>query len=161
MTQECDYKYFTVYTDSLSSESWIQGSQTDYVSHLTRPIKDVVEVSILNCSVDTTNSNVIYIKVDEFDNQFHVNSMNSSLQYSPAGKGKTNGSLIRLNRSAATGRTVYNQYDYDTNVEFTYPIRKVDRITTHVYNENGLPLTTTSNIFVTYKLKSKLENICN
>lgn len=153
------HQYFTVYTDSLSSDSWIQGSQTDFVSHLGRPIKDVVEVSILNCSVDTTTSNVIYIKVDEFDNQFHVNSMNSSLKYSPEGKGKTNGSMIRLNRSAASGRTVYNQYDFDTEVEFTYPIRKVDRITTHVYDENGLPLTTTSNIFVTYRLKSKLENI--
>jgi len=153
------HQYFTVYTDSLSSDSWIQGSQTDFVSHLTRPIKDVMEVSILNCSVDTTNSNVIYIKVDEFDNQFHVNSMNSSLQYSPAGKGKTNGSMIRLNRTGASGRTIYNQYDFDTEVEFTYPIRKVDRITTHVYDENGLPLTTTSNIFVTYRLKAKLENI--
>lgn len=156
---ECSFEYYTIHTDSLSSTSWIDGNQSQFTSHLVRPIKEITEVSIVNCSFDVSGSNVVYIKCDELDSHFNMNTLNPELESAPTGKAKTNSSLARITVNGS-GRTVYEQNDFDTVSRYIYPIRKLDRITTRLYDENGQLATTNSNTFVTYKLKCKLENVC-
>lgn len=148
---DCNYEHYTIHTDSISSDTWIDSSQSQFTNHLYNVIKDVVEVSIVNCSFDVSYSNVVYIKVDEFDSKFSTNTLGP--------KGNTNGSLARINVESS-GRTRFNQYDFDTIARFIYPIKKLDRITTRLYDENGSLATVNSNVFITYKLKCKLENMC-
>lgn len=150
---DSDYEYYTVHTDSIHS-----GSSSEFVNHLSRPIKDIVEVSVLNCSLDVQTSNVVYVKSDEFTSHFNINTLTSDLEYSPVGKAKTEGSILRLNTNLS-GRTVYNQYDYDSLVRFITPIRKLDRITVRLYDENGASVTPVSNVFMSFKLKCKRENL--
>ena len=156
---DCSYEYFTVHTDSISSTTWIENNQAQFTSHIVRPIKEVVEVSIVNCSIDVSGSNVVYIKSDEFQSHFNMNTLNSELKSAPESKGKTTGSLARIMVNGS-GRTLFNQYDFDTVSRYIAPIRKLDRITTRLYDENGDLATVNSNTFVTYKLKCKLENMC-
>lgn len=150
---DSEYEHYTVHTDSLAS-----GSSSTFVTHLSRPIKDIVEVSVLSCSLDVQNSNVVYVKADEFTSHFNINTLTNNLEYSPSGKARTEGSILRLNTNL-TGRTLYNQYDYDSLVRFITPIRKLDRITVHLYDEDGSPVTPVSDVFISYKLKCKRENL--
>ena len=156
---DCSYEYFTIHTDSVSDTTWIDGNQSQFTSHLMRPIKEIVEVSIVNCSFDVSGSNVVYIKNDEFESHFNMNTLNPNLESEPSSKSKTNGSLARI-LVGESGRTVFNQYDFDTTSRYIHPIRKLDRITTRLYDENGTLVNVNSNTFVTYKLKCKLENMC-
>jgi hypothetical protein len=137
----------------------IDGSQSQFTSHLLRNIKDVVEVSIVNCSIPVTGSNVVYLKSDELDTHFNAGGLNPNLVAVPSGKSKTDGSIARINVNPS-GRTTFNEMDFDTTVRYIQPIRKIDRITTRLYDENGELVTLTSNVFITYKLKSKVENMC-
>tara|TARA_B110000858_G_C17758043_1_gene453077 strand:- start:948 stop:1427 length:480 start_codon:yes stop_codon:yes gene_type:complete len=156
---DCNYEYHTVFTDSLSETCWINNSQSQFTSYLLRNIKDVVEVSIVNCIIPVTGSNVVYLKSDELDTHFNAGGLDPNLVAVPAGKSKTDGSITRINVNPS-GRTIFNEMDFDTTVRYINPIRKVDRITTRLYDENGELITLTSNVFVTYRLKSKLENMC-
>ena len=157
---DCSYEYFTIHTDSLSSTNWIDGNQSQFTSHLMRPIKEIVEVSIVNCSFDVTGSNVVYIKSDELTSLFNINTLNSDLVSVPAAKSKTNGSLTRIAVEASSGRTIFKQFDFDTTSRYITPIRKLDRLTSRLYDENGDLATVRSNTFITYKLKCSLENLC-
>ena len=156
---DCNYEYYTIHTDSLSDTSWIDGSQSQFTSHLMRSIKDVVEVSIVNCSLAVTGSNVVYIKSDEFTSHFNMVGLDPNLVSTPATKSKTDGSLVRITVNSS-GRTVFEQNDFDTVTRFIHPVRKLDRITTRLYDENGNQAQLQSNTFITYKLKCKLENMC-
>lgn len=156
---DCNYEYYTIHTDSISSTGWIDGSQSQFTNHLMRSIKDVVEVSLVNCNLPVYDSNVVYIKNDEFTSHFNVIGLDSSLTAVPASKSKTDGSLARITVNTS-GRTVFDQNDFDTVTRFIHPIRKLDRITARLYDENGDIAQLRSNAFITYKLKCKLENMC-
>lgn len=156
---DCSFEYITLHTDSISGDSWINGSQSQFTSHLYRPIKDIVEVTLVSCSLDISNSNVAYIKVDEFESHFNMNTLTPALASDPPAKSKTSGSLARI-LCSSSGRTEFKQYDFDTQVLFNNPIRKLDRITSRIYNEDGDVAAVTSNVFITYKLKCKRENMC-
>jgi len=156
---DCTYEYFTVFADSIDTTTWVDGNQSQFTTYLIRDLRDIVEISIVNCSFDIGSNEVIYIKADEFVSQFGLTGVNNNRQHSPTTKAKLDGSITRI-PGVASGRNVFNQFDFDTTVRFINPIRRLDRITTRLYDQDGNLVISSGTNFITYRLKSKSENLC-
>lgn len=159
MNKTCEYESYRVYTDSISSNTWVNGSQSSFVSHLIRPLKNVTEIKIVSGSFDISGSNVFYIKCDELTSHLNTATGNDELQYDPPTQSVTNGSLIRLPNSSS-GRTIFQEYDVDSVSTYFNPIRKLDRLTVTLLDENGELANVISNTFITFKITCNRENFC-
>lgn len=159
----CRYEFFTVHTDSLSSNTWTNsGRQDSFVSHMFRPIENVVQVSVVTANIPVEDSNVCYLRVGELTSQFNESggeAVTNSITSSVAAKDRIRGSLAKFNVSGS-GRTIYQQHDYSTQTQFITPIRKIDRLTTELLDENGSNSYVTSNVFITYRFTCMKENLC-
>jgi len=155
------YEYFTIHTDSVSSTSWIDSSdsttQHSYTNYLFRPLKDIVQVQILTANFDSLGSNVAYLNSPELLSQFndaagvYDNTENNFVKSDPGEKDRIRNSLAKFNTDSSVGRTKYIQSDYSTETEYITPIRKLDRITSELYDERGNPLDiNNSNVFISY-----------
>lgn len=156
---DCSYEFYTIHVDSLSSSTG-----NVFTSHLFRPLKDVVQISVLNANFDASSSgsNVAYLHVEQLTSLFNENTGEPSgdvIASNPLSKDRTRGALARFNL-AATGRTIYEQQDYSTQTQFIHPIEKVDRLSTQLLDENGESLITTSNTFVSFRFTCMRENLC-
>ena len=153
---------YIIHTDSISSNTWVEGSQNYYTSHLFRPIQNISNVDIVSLSVDVSqaSTNVVYLYVDQFVSTYNqltgvVTSTSDRLVSEPSTISKLAGSLARINVPSGATRLLYpNNNDFPLVTEFRTPIRSIDRITTELYDEDGNRLDTLSNVFVTYRLKS-------
>jgi hypothetical protein len=169
-TPNCSYEFFTVHTDSLSSNTWSNYStlnQSSFMPLLFRPLENIVQVSVQTANIPLAGeSNVCYLRVNELDSQFNEstgvqsnptfdatsNTFNntSSVQSVPTKKDRIRGSLAKFNK-AGSGRTIYNQNDYSTQTQFITPINKIDRLTIELLNENGSNSYVDSNVFVSFR----------
>ena len=148
---------YIIHTDSISSNSWVQGSQSYYTSYLRRPIRDVTEIDIVSLSVDVSQAttNVVYLYVDQFVSTYNQLALLNDGSSDPATKSKLSGSLARINVPSATTRLLYpNNNEFPLVTEFRTPINSIDRITTQLYDQHGNTLNTSSTVFVTYRLKT-------
>lgn len=161
----CGYEFYTIHTDSLSSNTWENGNQSRFTTHLFRPLKDIVQVSVLTANFDATNSNVAYLNVEQLSSPFNdaagepnTGGGDSMIVSGIGSKDRTRTALARFN-VAATGRTQYNQQDFSTQTQFVTPIRKLDRITCELLDETGNLLAVNSNIFVSYRFTCMRSNM--
>ena len=148
---------YIIHTDSISSNSWVQGSQNYYTSYLIRPIRDVSKIDIVSLSVDVSQAttNVVYLYVDQFVSTYNQIALLNDGSSEPATKSKLTGSFARINVPSATTRLLYpNNNEFPLVTEFQTPINSIDRITTQLFDEDGVRLYTPSNVFVTYRLKT-------
>lgn len=156
---DCSYEFYTIHVDSLSSST-----SNNFTTFLYRPLKSVVQVSVLNASFDarTSSSNVAYLHVDEFSSAFNdITGVVSGnvISSSPGSKERVRGSLARFNVNS-TDRTIYNQVDYSTQTQFIRPIEKLDRINTELLDEYGNTLSVISNTYVSYRITCLRDNMC-
>ena len=145
---------FKIHTDSLSSNTWINGSQDAFTTYLYSPLKNITDVSIVGASFQATGTNVAYLYVEQLSTQYNETTSSSdpinTSRPDAVHKASIRGSLARFDVVSETSRTIYHQYDYDTKTIFRTPLNKLDRITVHMLDENGDSLTAVSNIFITY-----------
>lgn len=164
-TPNCSYEFYTVHTDSLSGNTWTDYDnlgQSSYTTFLFRPIENVVQVSVQTANIPLEESNVCYLRVNELGSQFNEGSgqaTSNSITSVPVTKDKIRGSIAKFNK-ASTGRTIYNQVDYSTQTQFITPIRKIDRLTIEVLDENGANAYVNSNVFVSFRFTCLKENLC-
>lgn len=151
------YNFYTIHVDSLSSNTWTAaGFQNSFTNYLFVPIKDVVQVSVLSSSFPVSDSNVVYLSISQLASNFNDNTgtpdiaSKTGIVSLPTTKDKIRTSIARFN-VPASGRTVYSQKDFSTQTQFSTPIRKLDRLTCELFDENGLLATTTSNSFITFR----------
>ena len=148
-------EFFTIHTDSISSNTWtVADNQSSFTTHMFRPLKDIVNVSVLTCSLSVgIGSNVVYLSIPQLSSFYSENTgfpTADAIVSVPATKDKIRTSLARFN-VPATGRVIYNQNDFSTQTQFTTPIRKLDRITCDLFDEGGNVANITSNTFVTFR----------
>lgn len=174
-TPNCSYEFFTVHTDSISSNNWVDANQNNFVSHLFRPLENVVQVSIVCSSIPVSDSNVCYLRVNELTSQFNESSgeltnptfdvstntfsTSATVASVPTIKDKIRGSLAKFNVNLS-GRTIYEQQDYSTQTQFITPINRIDRLTTEILDENGELAVIDSNVFISYRFTCIKENLC-
>jgi len=164
------YEFFTIHTDSVSSKSWSGSSdpatQHSYTNHLFRPLKNIVQVSILTANFDSVDSHVAYLYSPQLQSQFNdmggvVNESGTTFTTSdPTTKDKIRYSLARFNAEPAGTRSKYLQQDFSTQTQYITPIVKLDRLSTEFYNETGDLLDiNNSNVFVSYRFTCLKENL--
>lgn len=164
-TPNCSYEFFTIHTDSMNSNTWVNGSQNNYVNYLFRPLENVVQVSVVCSSIPVSDSNVCYLRIEELSSQFNESSGETgasnvfSVTSTPVTKDKIRGSLAKFNVNLS-GRTIYEQQDYSTQTQFITPINRIDRLTTEILDENGVPAVVDSNVFISYRFTCMKENLC-
>ena len=159
MSVVCEYEKYRVFTSSVSSNTWINGSQTSFVNHLVRPLKNVTEVKIVSASFDTSDSNVCYLKCDELTSHFNIVGVGSNLTADPTTQSVINGSLCSFSVNQ-TGRSVFTECDFDTTTKYYNPIRSVDRLTITLLDEVGNKTPVNSNTFVTFQFTCNRDNFC-
>ena len=160
------YEFFTIQTDSISSNTWtVAGIQSSFTTYMFRPLKDIVQASILSCSLSATGSNVVYLSIPQLSSLYNENtgfpapqSNTAAIVSVPSTKDKIRTSFARFN-VPATGRIIYNQNDFSTQTQFTAPIRKLDRITCELFDEAGNVATITSNTFISFRFTCMRDNI--
>jgi hypothetical protein len=105
--------------------------------------------------VSQATTNVVYLYVDQFVSTYNQITFLNDGSAAPATKSKLAGSLARINVPSTTTRLLYpNNNDFPLATEFQTPINSIDRITTQLFDEDGVRLSTPSNVFVTYRLKT-------
>lgn len=155
----CEYEYYTVHTDSLTDSATTGNTFTNY---LFNPIKDIIEVKVILADFDASvsGSNVCYLNVDELSSRFNDIAGNSSLSANPSTKSQIQNPIVKfiVNNS---GRTNYKERDYNSIIQYFNPIRKLDRLTTKLRDENGnLIILKSNDVHITYLFKCKRGNFC-
>ena len=139
---------FKIHTDSIQSNTWtVSGRQDAYTTFLYSPLKNITDVSLVGANFQATGTNVAYLYVEQLSTQY--NDATGYESGSAASKASIRGALARFDVQSS-GRTVYHQYDYDTKTTFRTPLNKLDRISVELLDEKGQPLTTSSNVFITF-----------
>ena len=138
------YEFFTIHTDS-STVSGLNGN--NYTTHLFRPLKDVVQVSIVNAVFSnsaTINSPVAYLTVDELQSQFNEITGNNAGQSNvlsvsafPTSRAQFQNPLAAFPITGSTTTQIYKQTDFSTQTQFISPIKKLDRITCRLWGVDG------------------------
>ena len=159
---DCNHEYYTIHTTSNTATE----SNVGYTCFLTMPIKDVVEAEIITASVQT-NSNVVHVVVDELGTKFS--------DFATVASNPFNGSTMRnlfgsFYREQIDSTPTDPQYKfprltflnrYPMKHEYVYPIRRLDRLSVSLYDEQGAVLTNPlSPTFITFKFKCLRTNLC-
>ena len=179
-TPNLKYEFFTIHTDSVSSKSWKDSSnaatQHSYTTSLFRPLKNIVQMSILTSAFQVKDSQVVYLHSPQLQSQFNdmagvVNDSGTTFTISdPIEKDKLRYNLARFSNSDITGAKIstYNQNDFSTQTQYITPIPKLDRIETNLYDKSGNLASLHkvdagddggSNVFVSYRFTCLKENM--
>ena len=135
MVPDLTYEYHTITIDSNG-----QAAANTFTSYLEIPLKNVVEAKLLAAHVHTKTSNQhIYISIDELDSNF--NDRATPVLNGAGTIGKIKGvfaSLISDVTAVGTANHITNfKGDYDVSTQYINPLRKVDKFTVNIMNQDG------------------------
>ena len=145
-----EYEYHTISVDTIG-----QDSKNTFTVHLTQPIENIVQARLLAARVDASGSNVCHISVDELNTNYSQRTSNTYGGQS---------SMTQLNRGfgtiiqAGTNPIIFRD-DYDVDTQYMTPIRKIDRLTCTLRNENGNTITNGADNFLIFKFVCKNKNL--
>ena len=166
----CKYETFTIHTSSIGASS-----NTSFTSTFTRPIKDVVEASVIAASIrkPTLVSNVAYIRVNELESNF-VDFATAGQPAVSSGAGNshnfpTGSNFLRrcigaiYNSDDATATRLSYKDRYHINTQYIYPIERLNELTITFYDNSGTELVNPvldGITYLTFRFVSKRKNLC-
>ena len=159
------YEFYTIHTDSTT-----HGDSNNYVTSLFNPLKDVVQVSVINAvfsnTASPTTTPVAYLTVDELRSQFNEltgNGYGSSnvltVSAFPVERARLQNPLAAFPISALTDRQIYTQGDFSTQTQFITPIRKLDRLTCRLWAVDGKSLDLTGSVHISFRFTCLRSNL--
>ena len=145
-----DYEYHTITVDTIG-----QNSKNTFTVHLTQPLENIVQARLSAARIDAAGSNVCHISVDELNTNYTQRTSNIF-------GGQSQMSV--LNRSFGTliqggSNPIIFKNEYDVCTQYASPIRKVDRLTCTIRDENGNSITDGSDNFFIFKFVCKNKNL--
>lgn len=145
-----DFEYHTITVDTIG-----QDSKNTFTVHLTQPLENIVQAKLIAARIDAVGSNVCHVSVDELNTNY---SQRTSNVYG----GQS--SMTNLNRGFGTviqagSNPIVFRDDYDVETQYMTPIRKVDRLTCTLRDENGSTITDGSDNFLIFKFACKNKNL--
>jgi hypothetical protein len=145
-----EYEYHSIVVDTIG-----QDSKNTFTVHLTQPLENIVQARLTSARIDTTGSNVCYISVEELDTNYAQRASNVY-----GGQGdlsvltKNFGMVIQNGSDPITFRD-----NYDIVHQYSTPIRKLDRLTCTLRNENGVTIDNGSENFMSFRFVCKKKNM--
>lgn len=145
-----EYEYHTITVDTIG-----QNSKNTFTVHLTQPLENIVQARLSAARIDATGSNVCHISIDELNTNYTQRTSNVF-------GGQP--SMTNLNRNFGTiiqggSNPIIFKDDYDVSVQYMTPVRKLDRLTFILRDENGNTITSATDNFLIMKFACKNKNL--
>ena len=157
---DLDYEYHTITIDSIG-----QDSANTFTCHLQQPLKNVVQARLLAAHIHSTDDTEhCYISINELDSIFNDRASNVLT-------GQGNMSMIRGSfASIVTESTTHAGSDsfikfmdnYPIITQYVNPIRKVDRLSVTIRNQDGATIknsSTTGDNFLVLRFVCRKPNL--
>ena len=134
MIPDLNYEYHTITVDTLN-----QTSANTWTCFLTQPLKNVVQARLLAARINTTTATEhCYISIDELNSTFNDRATNVY-------EGQDSLSVLRKSFASIvttddTGIISFRD-NYPIAVQYINPIRRIDRLTINIRNEDAVLIT--------------------
>lgn len=145
-----EYEYHTITVDTIG-----QASKNTFTVHLTQPLENIVQARLSAARIDAVGSNVCHISVDELNTNYTQRTSNVFGGQSD---------MTKLNRNFGTiiqdgSNPIIFKDDYNVSTQYMTPLRKVDRLTCTLRDENGATITNGADNFLIFKFVCKNRNM--
>lgn len=157
---DLDYEYHTITVDSIG-----QDSANTFTCHLQQPLKNVVQARLLAAHIHSTDDTEhCYISINELDSIFNDRASNVLT-------GQGNMSMIRgsfasivTESTTHTGSNSFIKFmdNYPIITQYVNPIRKVDRLSVTIRNQDGATIknsSTTGDNFLVLRFVCRKPNL--
>ena len=132
-TPDLDYEYHTITIDSID-----QTSANTFTCFLQQPLKNVVQAKLLGARIRTTSATEhCYVSIDELDSNFSDRA--SNVLNGQAAMSIIRGSFASIISDATT--VVKFKDEYPIFTQYIDPIRRLDRFTVTIRNQDGNTIT--------------------
>jgi hypothetical protein len=132
---DLNYEYHTVTIDTIG-----QDSANTFTCFLQQPLKNVVQARLLAARINTTaDTEHCYISIEQLDSIFTDRASNVYEGQAPLSVLRN--SFASLVKDEST--TVTFKDDYTIATQYIDPIRRIDRLTVTIRNEDGLTIART------------------
>ena len=134
MIPDLNYEYHTITVDTLN-----QTSANTWTCFFTQPLKNVVQARLLAARINTTTATEhCYISIDELNSTFNDRATNVY-------EGQDSLSVLRKSFASLvttddTGIISFRD-NYPIAVQYINPIRRIDRLTINIRNEDAVLIT--------------------
>ena len=145
-----DYEYHTITVDTIG-----QSSKNTFTVHLTQSLENIVHAKLIAARIDAPSSNVCHVSVDELNTNYSQRTTNVF-----GGQA----SMSNLNRGFGTiiqsgSNPIIFKDDYDVESQYTTPIRKLDRLTCTLRDEDGATINSAIDNFMIFRFVCKNKNL--
>lgn len=130
---DLDYEYHTITVDTIG-----QTNANTFTCFLSQPIKNVVQAQLVGAYINTTTATKhCYVSISELDSIFSDRASNVYEGQAPLSV--LRGSFASIVTGGAA--TITFKDDYTIATQYIDPIRRVDRLTVTIRNQNGASIT--------------------
>lgn len=159
---DCNHETFTFQVSSYGATS-----NVDFTGVLNTPIKNIIEASIVTCSIASNSSNVVYIVVDELNSRFTdfvaesdaVSTGGSYNLMSTSSKLRNAmGAIYNDDRTTKNRIIFYNRYPIQC--AYIHPISELSKLSIRLYDHTGTLLPDQGHNFMTFRFKCARKNLC-
>ena len=132
-TPDLNYEYHTITIDSID-----QTSANTFTCFLQQPLKNVVQAKLLGARIRTTTATEhCYVSIDELDSNFSDRASNTL--NGQASMSVLRGSFASIVSDSST--VVKFKDEYPIFTQYIDPIRRLDRFTVTIRNQDGNTIT--------------------
>jgi len=132
-TPDLNYEYHTITIDSIG-----QSSANTFTCYLQQPLKNVVQAKLLGARIRTTTATEhCYVSIDELDSNFSDRA--SNVLTGQASMSVLRGSFASIVSDSST--VVKFKDEYPIFTQYIDPIRRLDRFTVTIRNQDGNTIT--------------------
>lgn len=146
---DLDYEYHTITIDSVG-----QASTNTFTSYLSQPIKNVVQARLLAAHIHSTvETEHCYISIEELDTIFNDRASNVlTIEQAHISRVRGSfGSIITDNATHVSGNSLITFKDnYPIVTQYIDPIRRIDRLTVTIRDQNGNTIRKSTDAGATY-----------
>lgn len=151
---DLNYEYHTITVDTVG-----QSSANTFTTYLSQPLKNIVQARLLGARVNTTtNTEHCYISINELDTNF--SDRTSNIYDGQGSMSMVRNSFASL-LSNGTG-IFYFKDDYSVATQYIDPIRRLDRLTITIRDQNGNTITNpdqSANNFIVLRFVCRKPNL--
>ena len=134
MIPDLNYEYHTITVDTLG-----QDSANTFTCFLNQPLKNIVQARLVAARINTTTATEhCYISIDELNSTF--NDRASNIYDAQAPLSVLRNSFASLVTTDDTGIISFRD-NYPIAVQYINPIRRIDRLTINIRNEDAVLIT--------------------
>ena len=152
----CNYETFTI---NVSSN--VSSNNSTFKTLIVNPVKDVVEFSLIACSLPDTTSNVVYISVNEIDSVFNDYSNPVAGGGTPPNLRKCMGCIYKTFSGATADNRIVYRNEYPIKTRIIHPLERLSNLTISLFDDTGALIPSTTPGYYTFEIKCMRKNLCN